>query len=174
VHLSQTNRRFSQLSLACFLGNPGATHSLLDYGAEVQKTNGLYSPLDIAISVARRPKISLGWKCDFYDEAVYNWRLDMEDITLALLDKGYPGHERTKLHAVVELGNYRRVAELVEQYRLGIYATDRAKLPPAAHLEDIGSLETNGENKSYIENLREILVYSAEGKITCTCGPSFN
>jgi hypothetical protein len=48
-------------------------------------------------------------------EELYQWRLIMEDIVLTLLDKGDPGHGRTRLYVAVQLGNRQRVVELVEQ-----------------------------------------------------------
>lgn len=148
------------LYIACYAGIPGAVHALLQANAEVKRVDGLAPALDVAISVGRRPQTSMRWDGDLNDdEVVYNWRRDVEEIVLALLHKADPGHGRTQLHIAVELGNYRRVVELVERDHLRVFVGERNKLLPRAFLEDYNALENGNDSEAYIENLKQISYY---------------
>ncbi|KAI9750887.1 MAG: hypothetical protein M4579_006263 [Chaenotheca gracillima] len=148
------------LHLACYTATPGAVRALLQAGVQIPTGTGMAPLLDIAVGTGRRPETSLAWSGDLEDEdAVYEWRLDMEDIILALLSKIEPGHGRSNLHVAAELGNLRRVIELVEHEHMPLYFGDRDKKLPGAYIEDIKMLETLGERESYIENIANVAEY---------------
>lgn len=148
----------SPLYMACYTGNLGAVHALIDAGADVtMSATGLQSPLEIAIRVGRRPQLSLGWSGDLSDKkAIYEWRLHIEDMILALLNKRNTGHGMTQLHVAAQLGHHQRVVELVEDYGYSVFVEDRDKKLPSDFVEDIESVNDGG---LYLDNLRELTEY---------------
>ncbi|KAF9776675.1 hypothetical protein IL306_005117 [Fusarium sp. DS 682] len=149
------------LFMAVFAGNAAAVHALLQAGARVESGEALNKLLDIAVGAGRRPQTSsLTWREKSMDkEELYQWRLVMEDIVLTLLDKGDPGHGRTRLHVAVQLGNRRRVVELVEQQGQRMLVADREKQTPGALVEDLDVLDKSGEDDAYLEELRQLREY---------------
>lgn len=109
------------LHVACLAGNLEAVRALLGRGAEVKGTDDEFDFINISRAVGRRPELSTTWDGDMDDEdTLYAWRVDVEEIILALLDRLDPGHGRTALHVAVELGNFKRVEELVKQGGLSL------------------------------------------------------
>ncbi|WYZ39779.1 hypothetical protein EsH8_IV_000120 [Colletotrichum jinshuiense] len=146
--------------MAVMSGNSGSVHALLQSGADVESGEALQLILRLAVNTGRRPQTSIivGEKI-LDEEEIYHWRLDMENIILSLLNKGDPGHGRTSLHVAVELGNLRRVVELIERHGHRFSVEDRDKLLPGAYLEDMSSLQENGEEKEHVKNLEKLYEY---------------
>ncbi|KAF4332071.1 serine threonine kinase [Fusarium beomiforme] len=149
------------LVVAVFASNAAAVHALLQAGAHIKSGEVLSKLLDVAVNAGRRPQIaSSTWNEKSPDnEELYQWRLAVEDIILTLMDKGDPGHGRTRLHVAVQLGNRRRVVELVEQQRQRMFVGDREKLTPGALLEDLDGLEKSGEDDEYMKELIQLRDY---------------
>ncbi|KAH7207811.1 uncharacterized protein BKA55DRAFT_681733 [Fusarium redolens] len=83
----------------------------------------------------------------------------MEDIILALLDKGDPGHGRTGLHVAVQLGNRQRVVKMVEQQGQHIFVGDRGLQTPGALVKDLDGLEESNEDDEYLNKLKQLREY---------------
>lgn len=148
------------LHLACYTATPGAVRALLQAGAQIPTGTGMAPLLDVAVGTGRRPETSMAWSGDLEDEdAVYEWRLNMEDIVLALLSRIEPGHGRSNLHVAAQLGNLRGVIELVEHEHMPLVCGDRDKKLPGAYIEDIQMLETLGGRESYIDNVAKVANY---------------
>lgn len=152
----------SPLYMACFAGNAAAAHALLRAGAATTPPEGMPAAVDVAVAVGRRPQMSPVWeeRGDLGDEeAVDGWRRGVEGVVLALLDRTDPGHGRTRLHVAAELGNRRRVVELIERGGMRAFTGDREKLLPTAYVEDFYALEEAGADPAYVENLRLMVDY---------------
>ncbi|KAF5701479.1 serine threonine kinase [Fusarium mundagurra] len=149
------------LVIAIGAGNVAAVHALLQAGARIESGEVLSKLLVVAVDAGRRPqKASLPWREKAPDnEELYQWRLAVEDIILTLMDKGDPGHGRTRVHVAVQLGNLRRVVELVEQQGQRMLVGDREKLTPGALLEDFDGLEKSGEDDEYLTGLIQLREY---------------
>ncbi|KAL1862515.1 hypothetical protein VTK73DRAFT_6759 [Phialemonium thermophilum] len=150
------------LCMACFAGNAEAVHALLQAGANTRVSEGVaFCLLSAAVGVGRRPSLSPLWKGDMKDEkALYDWRLGVEDIVVALLDRVDPGHGMTRLHIAAQLGNYPRVVKLVEKEGFKALCADRRRLLPRAYIEDLGSPQDTGEvDKAYLDNIERIRHY---------------
>ncbi|KAK1728307.1 uncharacterized protein BDZ83DRAFT_789826 [Colletotrichum acutatum] len=160
TNFDDENPDITPLNMAVYSGNPGAVHALLQAGALVETGDALDRILRLAVNVGRRPQTSPLWENRSINAgSLYKWRLDMENIIIALLGKGKPGHRRSSLHIATELNNRPRVIELVERHGYRIFVGDKEKLLPTAYLEDIESLSGNGDEPEYLENLRLLKEY---------------
>lgn len=152
------------LSMAVYAGNVEGVHALLQGGAVVESKGMLEKLVEVAVDSGRRPmKSSPTWSGKERapdKEELQRWRVGVEEIILALLDRGDPGHGRTRLHIAVQLGNRARVVELVEEQGMRMFLGDRQKLTPGAFLEDLKELEESGEDdEEYLEELKLLQKY---------------
>jgi tetratricopeptide (TPR) repeat protein/ankyrin repeat protein len=156
-------QEFHPLHVACLAGNLEAVQALLGGGAEVKRTSDEVDLINLCRAVGRRPELSTMWDGNIDDEdAAYSWRRDVEGIILALLGRSDPGHRRTELHVAVELGNFKRVVELVKQGGLSLWDGDRNSMTPLGFLEDANVAKEAGESEAYITNLERIRQYLME------------
>lgn len=166
------------LTMACLAAKPGAVEALLQAGADVRlgviaeepSSKNRY-PLPEALATARRvgrhPEKSplFDHKKLRDEEALYRWRLNIEQVMLALLNWADPGHGRTQLHIAAELGHYARVVELVERRGFRVFVADRHNQTPMAYLEDVRVPDSDLDDlhpsfaEPYVENVRRLKHY---------------
>ena len=127
----------SPVHVACYAANVEAIAALLEVNVKLER--GI---LLKCVSVGKRPHINpLGPVSEEDEDAVYEWKMKVEHCLLYLLDRLEPGHAKTPLHIAMELGNFRRVVEIVEQDFETMRVMDGKNCLPVEYIEDPCELE---------------------------------
>ncbi|KAF4958110.1 hypothetical protein FGADI_2668 [Fusarium gaditjirri] len=133
---------------------------MLQARARIKSGVVLRKLLVVAVDAGRPQIASPTWREKAPDnEELYQWRLAVEDIILTLMDKANLVHGRKRLHVAVQLGNLRRVVELVEQQVKHMFVWDRKKLTPGALLGNFDGFEKSGEDDEYLTELIQLREY---------------
>jgi len=151
------------LHLACLRNSADAVIALFDAGMEPPTEAYPGQLRDLVKIASRAPHQDPLWK-NFYREKskqqrLYEWQLQSEKIILKLEDVMQPDHDLTPLHIACELGNLRRVMELVERDHADLFAMDKRLLTPLALVQSLlDAVWLPGEEEE-IEKLRAVSGY---------------
>jgi len=133
--------RLSPAHVASYAANVEAIAALMEMGIEMPR-DGEWDILRHAIMAGKRPHINpVNPIPEDEEDAVYEMKLRVERLVLYLLDRLEPGHGRTALHIAMELGNFQRVVELIEEDFDALQVPDGAGLLPLHYMEDAETLQ---------------------------------
>lgn len=151
---------FSPVHVACLVANVEAVAALFEVGVELPHDDGTMDVLAQSILLAKRPHLNKLLPIPEDDQdAVFQWKVRSERLILYLLDRLESNHGQTPLHVACQVGNLRRVQDLIEEDFGALFATDSHGRLPIDFLEDPILLE---EQRSDREDISEHTVSNAQ------------
>ncbi|KAG4433091.1 hypothetical protein IFR05_011431 [Cadophora sp. M221] len=127
---SKTEKGVTPLHMACLGHDFEAVNALLQAGVTIDMSRQ-DNPITFVRISGRLPEPN--WNDQGREFDPYRHQLRAERTMLLLLDKVKPGHHQTPLHVACLLGNFQRVAELVDS-GADIWAEDSDGKTPIGHI----------------------------------------